>query len=435
MCQNLRMKISYTQVMKCRKRINQLLTSVVLAFVAHAVSGEDPLYSVDLTVARQGYDGEKFWGHARAGTIPPGTTANRGSDPLVVMTMQRALNSGSDLFYALNEMRTTDLGANWSEPMEHSSFARVPISYKGMNDLQVTVSDFTPRWHAKSGNLLGTGHTVVYENNTVMHVRPRATSYAVYNPEANAWSKWKMLEMPDYPRFENSGAGSVQRYDLANGDILLPVYFKEPEETIYSVAVMRCTFDGETLRYQEHGDELSVPIKRGLYEPSLTRFDGRFFLTMRNDDHGYVAVSDDGLHYDEPKRWTFDDGSDLGNYNTQQHWVVHSEVLFLVYTRRGANNDHVMRHRAPLFIARIDPDKLQVIRATEQILVPEKGARLGNFDITEISESETWVTVAEWMQAPGPNYSDATPLIERGADNRIWVAKLQWTTPNNAVGE
>ena len=422
-------------LMNYRIRINRLLISAIITFLAHAAAGEDPLYTVDLTVAQQGYDGEKFWGHARSGAIPPGTSSNPGSDPLVVMTMQRALNSGSDLFYALNEMRTSDLGATWSEPVKHASFARVPTSFGDKNDLQVTVSDFTPRWHAKSGKLLGTGHTVVYEDNKVLHVRPRATSYAVYDPETNTWSKWKALEMPDHPRFANAGAGSVQRYDLPNGDILLPVYFKEPEKTICSVAVMRCTFDGETLTYQEHGNELSVPIKRGLVEPSLTRFDDRFFLTIRNDEHGYVAVSDDGLHYSEPKRWTFDDGSDLGNYNTQQHWVVHSKALFLVYTRRGANNDHVMRHRAPLFMARIDPENLQVIRDTEQILVPEKGARLGNFDITEINESETWVTVAEWMQALGPNYSDATPLVKRGADNRIWVAKLRWSTPNKAIGK
>jgi hypothetical protein len=175
---------------------------------------------------------------------------------------------------------------------------------------------------------------------------------------------------------------------------------------------------------------LSIPIKRGLYEPSVTQFSDRFFLTMRNDDHGYVSVSDDGLNYSEPKRWTFDDGSDLGNYNTQQHWVSHSDALFLVYTRRGANNDHVFRHRAPLFIARVDPDKLTIIRDSEQVLVPEKGARLGNFGVTEVSPNETWVTVTEWMQAPGPNYHDPTPLIERGADNRIWVAKLKWKKPN-----
>ena len=100
--------------------------------------------------------------------------------------------------------------------------------------------------------------------------------------------------------------------------------------------------------------------------------------------------------------------------------------LFLVYTRRGAGNDHVFRHRAPLFIAKVDPKKLHVLRATEQVLVPEKGARLGNFGVTKIGDRETWVTVTEWMQGPGPNHSDAKPLIARGANNRIWIAKLKW---------
>lgn len=71
----------------------------------------------------------------------------------------------------------------------------------------------------------------------------------------------------------------------------------------------------------------------------------------------------------------WDDGTDLGSYNTQQHWVAHSEGLFLVYTRRGANNGHVMRHRAPLFIAQVDPVKLHVLRSTERELMPNRGAR------------------------------------------------------------
>ena len=117
--------------------------------------------------------------------------------------------------------------------------------------------------------------------------------------------------------------------------------------------------------------------------------------------------------------------SDLGNYNTQQHWVAHSDGLFLVYTRRAANNDHVFRHRAPLFIARVDPDKLHVIRETEQILVTERGARLGNFGVVEVSPDETWVTVTEWMQPA---------CIEKyGSDNSVFVAKLKWNRPNQTV--
>lgn len=67
------------------------------------------------------------------------------------------------------------------------------------------------------------------------------------------------------------------------------------------------------IHYLKHGSELTVPVKRGLYEPSIARFGDRFYLTMRNDDHGYISISDDGLEYSEPRKWTFDNGSDLGN--------------------------------------------------------------------------------------------------------------------------
>ena len=403
--------------------IRAILILLSLTLVATAA---DPLYSIDLTVARQGFDNQMCWVHARAGAIPEGT----GKNPTVVMTMQKLQISGSDVYYALNEIRTTDGGATWSEPKEHASFARVPFSWNGKTDLETTVCDFSPRWHAKTQTLLGTGHTVVYENNSGLRVRPRGTAYSVYDAERQTWSPWKTVEMPPDSKFKNSGAGCVQRVDLDNGDILLPTYFKPIGTDQYSTTVMRCQFDGKTLQYVEHGSELSVSVKRGLYEPSLTRFGGRFFLTLRNDDDGYVSVSDDGLTFSQPKKWTFDNGEVLGNYNTQQHWVSHSDALFLVYTRRGANNDHVFRHRAPLFIARVDPEKLQVIRASEQILVPEKGARMGNFGVTEISPEETWITVTEWMQGPAPNYSDPAPVVARGADNRIWVAKINWSKPN-----
>ncbi|MCB1063488.1 MAG: exo-alpha-sialidase [Verrucomicrobiae bacterium] len=407
-------------------RFIALAISLASAFPISSSLADDPRYEIDLTIARQGFDREMCWVHARAGAIPPLTEANPGSLPLVVMTLQKLQLSGSDIFYALNEMRSTDLGNTWTDPKEHASFARQPFSYGGKDDLEITVCDFWPKWHAKTGKLLGTGHTVVYENNHVAKVRPRGTAYAVYEPTSQSWSPWKTIAMPDDPKFVNAGAGCVQRVDLENGDILLPVYFKALDAAQYSVAVVRCRFDGDTLSYAEHGTELSVPIKRGLYEPSLAKSGDRFFLTLRNDDHGYVAVSDDGLTYSEPKKWTFDDGSDLGNYNTQQHWVTHGDALFLVYTRRGADNDHVFRHRAPLFIAQVDREKLQIIRRTEKILVPEKGARMGNFGVTQVSDAETWITVTEWMQGPGPNYTDPAPLIARGADNRIWVAKIKW---------
>jgi hypothetical protein len=364
-------------------------------------------FTVELTSPTKLFDGQYSWCQPRAGTIP-------GEKPIVVLTLQRIQLGGSDVFDGLKMMRTEDLGKTWSGPTEISGFERRP--YEGKHE--ITVCDFTPRWHAATGKLLGTGQTVLYENNKIPEVRPRRTAYSAYDPKTGAWSPWKTLKMPDDPRFGSAGAGSTQRFDLENGDILLPIYFKKPEEKRYATSVVRCRFDGETLSYVEHGSELTVPVDRGLYEPSITRVAGRFYLTMRNDKAGYVTSSDDGLRYGEPRKWTWNDGSDLGNYNTQQHWVTRGDALFLVYTRKGANNDHVFRHRAPLFIARVDREKLQVIRSTERELMPNRGARLGNFAVTDVGPDQTWVTDAEWMQPKG--------VEKHGADGSVWVAKIRW---------
>jgi hypothetical protein len=375
-------------------------------------------FTIERSVMLRGYDGKQCWVHARAGAIPAG---DEDGAPLIVLTTQKLDLTGSDVFYGLHTATSSDLGRTWSKLTPIDSFERQQIDER----TEMTVCDFTPAWHAGTRTLLGTGHTVWYRDNKVMRVRPRATAYSTYDAVAGTWRAWKELAMPDEPKFKNCGAGCVQRFDLPNGEVLLPVYFKEPEQTRSSVTVCRCRFDGRELTYLEHGTEVSVPVDRGLGEPSLTKFGERFYLTLRNDEQGYVATSSDGLHYDEPRPWTFDDGTPLGNYNTQQHWVTHEEGLYLVYTRKGADNDHVFRHRAPLFIARVDPEAVRVVRATEQIVVPERGARLGNFGIVDVSGDEKWVVVSEWMQKWGPDH--IIPVDNpHGADNSIYIAKLKW---------
>jgi hypothetical protein len=187
---------------------------------------------------------------------------------------------------------------------------------------------------------------------------------------------------------------------------------------------MRCTFDGETLRFVERGNVLRNEVPRGFCEPSLTFFDGKYYLTLRNDVRAYVSVSEDGLQFDEPTPWVFDDGKDLGSYNTQAHWVTHSDGLFLAYTRRGADNDHIVRNRAPLFIGRVDTEKRCIVRDSERVLVPERGAMLGNFGASAISETESWVTVGEGM------YKDAA---KHGAEGCVFVARVKWSKPNRLL--
>lgn len=394
-------------------------------------------YGLRLETLTTGFDGKTCWVQCRAGTIPPGAPGGSPLGPAVVLTMQKLLLKSSDVFFALNEMRTDDLGAHWSGPIEHATLGR----RSEPNGVEAVICDATPKWHAATGKLLSTGHVARYVGEHLMpDPRPRQTAYSVYEPVTRTWQPWRTLTMPDEPRFFSAGAGSAQRVDLADGTVLLPIYFMDAQEGDsggkhrYKAAIARCGFDGSTLRFLELGEPLECPEPRGFAEPSLTRWGGRFFLTLRNDVRGYVTRGSDGLRFGPPRPWTFDDGADLGNYNTQQHWVTHSDGLYLVYTRRGLNNDHVFRHRAPLVMARVDPDRLCVIRSTERVLIPQRGARLGNFAVTQVSPWETWVTVSEWMQTNGPNPYDYTIPQRYGSDNAVFAARIMWAKKNSLEG-
>ena len=374
-------------------------------------------YHTDLQTVRTGYDRQTCWVQTRAGLLPP-----HG----VVITTQKLRLTGSDIFYAIHSLHSEDGGKTWSEPVEQPAFA--PRHQE--DGSYFYVSDFWPKWHAASGTLLGTGHTPLYKDDELFGSGyPRRPSYATYDAKSHCWHPWRELDVPEW--FYSSGAGCAQRVDLPNGDVLLPLYRRGPENaddpwhTCAGVIVVRCRFDGETLSYIEHGNELSVDVPRGLCEPSLAHYGNRFFLALRNDVRGYVTASDDGLHFDPIRPWAFDDGEELGNYNTQQHWLTFDDALCLVYTRRGADNDHVFRHRAPLFMAEVDPERLCVIRSTERAVVPERGARLGNFGTTQVSGSEGWVVVSEWMQTNPPKPTDCTVCERYGSDNAIFISRIR----------
>jgi hypothetical protein len=342
----------------------------------------------------------------------------------VVMTIQKHL-AVSDYYSGVHVMRTSDMGKSWTEP------DLVPQLdwWKESEEVQVSVCDVTPGWHAPTRKLIAIGTKIRYDKNGhQLRDKPhsRETAYAVYDPKSDQWTRWQTLKLPETEtKFFLSGAGCVQWVVDPDGTVLLPIYYMARGQSCYSATVVRSKFDGEKLTYIEHGDELRLDVPRGFCEPSLIDFQGRYYLTLRNDQRGYVSVSDDGLHFAPVRPWTFDDGAELGSYNTQQHWVAHAKGLFLVYTRRGADNDHVMRHRAPLFIAQVDPKKLCVVRQTERILIPERGAPMGNFGAAKVTENESWVTVSEFMW---PAWNKMAR--KKGAAGTSFVARIIWTEPS-----
>lgn len=372
-----------------------------------------PGYAIDLRAVLEHDDGKFLWFHPRACAIP-------GSKGHVVMTLQKHLQQ-SDYYSGLHVMHSRDAGATWSAPDP-----RPELDWRvGPAGETIAVCDVTPGWHAPTARMLAIGVKVRYRDGVQLLDEPQshAAAYAVYNPAGDSWSEWQFVEMPDPSgKFFLTTPGCVQWLVEPDGSLLVPFYFAAKDVGRFTASVMRCRFDGTSLSYVEHGDELSLEIERGLVEPSLTRSKGRYYLTLRNDVKGYVTAGNDGLHFDAIRPWTFDDGAELGSYNTQQHWVTHSDGLFLAYTRRGANNDHIMRNRAPLFVAQVDPGSLRVIRSTERILMPERGATLGNFGVCNISPAETWVTDAEGV------WDDNARA--RGAKGATFIARILWQGPN-----
>jgi len=385
----------------------------VLLFVVGVTAGvaQSVPISIERTVALRSEAGRKdgsYWMHPRGALIP-------GDQPSVVMVLSKILGK-SDFYSGLNIMRSQDLGRTWQGPV-----APPALSWVRDGDVNIAVADVTPLWHAPSKRLIAIGAQVRYSTKgKQLEDQPRAhqTAYSVFDPKKNSWTEWQRLEMPPGDVFNFARCACAQWMVAADGTVLLPCYIGAGTHKPFSSTVIRCRFDGKKLTYVEHGNVLRLNVKRGLYEPSLAKFQGRYYLTMRNDLKAYVSVSDDGLNFAPQKEWTFDDGKELGSYNTQAHWVQVGGGLFLVYTRRGADNDHVVRHRAPLFIAQVDPEKLQVIRSTEKILVPERGATLGNSGVTVISKDEAWVTVSE----ANINRPEA---VKRGADGSLYVVKIR----------
>ncbi len=384
---------------------------VLLLTTAQTLSAAESVdFTVKLETLMKHDDGKFLWFHPRVAPVPGG----------VVMTIQKHLKI-SDYYSGLHFMRREGVDGPWTAPVLPPETDWQPQQ----DGVTISVADVTPGWHEKTGKLIAIGCRVRYspKGRQLDDVkRAHQTVYAIFDPKTSKWTPWEVLEMPADEQFNFARNACAQWLVKEDGRLLVPLYIGKSAKDRFSTTVAECRFDGEKLVFERNGSVLRLDVARGLYEPSLATFSGRYFLTLRNDIRGYVSVSDDGLNFASPKPWTFDDGAELGSYNTQQHWLAHRDGLFLVYTRSGANNDHIVRHRAPLFMARVDPQKLQVIRASEKVVVPERGAELGNFGCARINDRESWVTVSEGMFMKDSK--------ARGAEGATFVARILWSKPD-----
>ena len=395
-----------------------------LATVAQSVPQPAALIeSITKHVVRTNRHGNSItWFHPRACRLPGKDTHSE----TILMTKQEI--SGSDYFGPVHVWESKDRGNTWSAATPLAAFERQPVTeHPG---LMAGACDVVPQYHPQTKTVLALGHVVFYRGPkfSANDQLPRYPVYAVRSVDGS-WSERRILEWDD-PRggfIYSNNCG--QRIVLPDGDILLALSFG-PESNHRSVATARCQFDGQYLKLKQIGPALKLAHGRGLLEPSLTQFQNQFYLTIRAEDgRGYQSVSDDGLNWAPKEPWRWDDGEALEMSTTQQHWLTHSEGLFLVYTRKDDSNANVIRWRAPLWMARVDPQSRRLLRASERIALPLMGdgindpdgvALMGNFHVTNVSTLESWITVGEWIP-------------RQGARGDLLTAKIRWNTPNKLL--
>ena len=379
--------------------------------------------TIEKQVVRQNRDGNATtWFHPRACRVP----SKRPAASHAFMTVQSI--GSSDYFGPVHWSESSDLGKTWAKFRPIPSLGRVPVAkHPG---LMAGVCDVVPQYHPTTKTILAMGHVVFYKGPKFARgdQLARYPVYTVRRPDG-AWSKRRILEWKD-PRgafIYSNNCG--QRVVLPNGDILLAFTFGD-KPTHRSVAGVLCGFDGEKLRIKKVGPPLKLAHKRGLLEPSITQFVGKFYITIRaEDDHGYQSVSSDGLNWEPKQSWVWDNGEPVTMSTTQQHWLTHSDGLFLVYTRKDKSNTGIIRWRAPLYVAQVDVLTRRLIRSTERVVLPLVGdgvndpdnvALMGNFNVTNASPSESWVTVGEWMP-------------RKNARGDLLLARIRWSQPNRLV--
>ncbi len=308
-------------------------------------------------------------------------------------------------------LKSDDLGKSWSNPILCQNWIKIPL------DNHV----FEEPWfgffhHSRTGQFMAIGQTHFVQDKgdrsqfkNEQHFRSPdlrgSIVCSLWDPAKADFGLWSRLELPPdlYLRIYYNG----QFHEQDDGTILLPGYFGGPSgegsNPYTKVTVLRCRFTGSELQYMEHGSVHTVEEARGLAEPSIVKHGRKYYMTVRHNLRGYVTSGTDGLHFDNLKVWYFDDGEELGNYNTQQKWLKHGEKLYLIYNRKSELNNGVFRSRAPLFMAEVDTDRLVVRRNTERIVFPENRARMGNFNAVNVTENESWIVSGEWLEGMFPD--------------------------------
>lgn len=358
---------------------------------------KDPIHSISVTTIYKGRDSGITW------FLPRVCPINNQKTNTAFMTMQAI--TGSDYYGPVHYVQSIDNGLSWSQPQLVPGLGRRPVD----DDMEEAVSDVISQYHNKTKTLISIGEILYYKKGKFFKEQPPRFPVYLIRDRTNHWSQRKKLEWEDARNTAIYGSGSSQFVILPNGDLLIPVTFRSKEKKDCSVSTLLCSYDGTTIKVKKVGVELMHSVNRGLLEPQLIIFQGLFYLTIRAEDgKGYVSTSKDGLNWSAIKSWSWENGVELAMSTTQQHWMKHGQDLYLVYTRKTKENVNVLRWRSPLFMAKVDPVKLNIIQSSERVVFPLIGdgindpkqvPQYGNFHVANLNEKETWITSGEVIQA------------------------------------
>ena len=355
-----------------------------------------------------GFDGNTCKTHSRMAVTKDGT---------LLLTSALLHISGNDWFEppTLRKSRTGPMGLDQAADEPQPALCRIAPE---------TFVNPVPKLHQATGKVLITGNNLQYipadrqpDPANPLYVfdehSPRYTCYAVYDDESGAYGEVRPLLLRETGKpVEGYNSGCCDRVDGEDGRIYLPAYCPGN-----GVTVMECTFDGETLTAERIMPKIDREDEvRGLCEPSLTQMGDLWLLGLRGDSRAYYALSNSPLGFREALPLVWETGYTVPTFNTQVKWLRLGGRLYLVYTRRTGTNEHVFRCRAPLFMAEFDVNRLCLLRDTEIPLTPERGARCGNFGVTEASDDHAYVVTTEWMQPKG--------CEKYGSDNAVFIAEL-----------
>ena len=390
---------------------------------------------IENEVILNGRENNQCWLDAAAAVVPPD---GPGQTPgVIVESMQLVGNDIGPRHY----LWTKDLGKTWLPPFES-----LRVSKNRLEDDVFEMPWLRPFYHRSTRALMAFGHTCcVVDDRPVADNRFKCerlvhemqhqsnTGYTVWRDEWQDFEAWETVTLPEgWPRV---ALYPVQTHELPDGSIICPFHVCL-QDRFHKAGTVRLTFDGRHLSYAEIGNLLGdESMSGGLCEPSIVEFSGRCLLTLRSeygvpennhDGKMYHAVSDDGLHWNEVEPWRWDDGSVVETEQTQQHWLKHGDTLFLTYTRKSERSNGVFRSRAPLWIARVNPDGLTLIRDTEQVLAPENGARMSNWCVANVTDDQAWVIVDEWLQQRVPGCEEGMRFWDNLNNNGVVYNRMQY---------